>query len=1050
MKSHLSLSRLLLALVGLATLASLCQGQTLYNFGNPTAEEQLYVELINRARANPPAEGARLAATTDPDVTSAYSYFSVNLAMMQTEFNAIPALPPLAPNASLTTAARGHSAWMLANAVQSHNETNPNNDPFIRMTNAGYTYSTAGENVYAYVKSVWHGHAGFEVDWGTGGTGGMQNPRGHRSSIHNANFREIGVGVVNGTNNTVNPPIGPQLVTQDFGARNSSPNLGTGVAYYDLNSNNFYDLGEGISGLTVNVSGASNYCTTAAGGGWVVPCPTTAETRTVTFSGLNVNQTTSIVFPASQNAKADLMLSYSPPAITSPSTAVAGNNHNVTFNPVGGATSYSWARSTMSTAAAENCESTTNVTTSTTGSYQVSSTTVKQQGTASFHLLNSTGASQSIQLNALYYGGASPSLSFQSRIRYAQTTEQFRVQVKEEGSTIWQNVYSQAGTGGSGETAFALRSAALPGMAGKSFRVRFLLDFPSGSYFTDTSDIVGWFIDAITFSGVSTLSGTVTQSLSGTSGSFTPNSGDYLLSVSPVISGRDFPASYQVLNATTGVVSPPQIAGQPSSVTVNSGATATFTVTANGTSPSYQWYVGNSGVTTNPISGATGNSYTTPALASTTSYWVRVTNSAATVDSNTATATVITPPVITPPVITSQPVAASIVSGSSTTFNVATTGTSPTYQWYAGNSGVTTNPISGANSNSFATPPLSSTASYWVRVSNAAGNADSNTATATVVMPPAITGHPGSVTVPSGSGTTLSVTATGANLAYQWYQGASGSIQNPISGAISSSYITPNLSSTTSYWAKVSNIAGSADSNTATVTVAYPPTILSQPVSPTISKNTSTTLSVTASGPSLTYQWYQGNSPSTTTLIAGATSSSYTTPTLANPKSYWARVTNSAGFANTVTATVTTTNGAVTRNFGVWASEIETANSLTAGSIANANGDFDKDGRNNLVEYAFGASPIIGNDTAPRLPVVLPSATHLILRYQRDTAVTDITITPETAAGLNNWKSPGQAGAPAGFTDTLTSTASGIETREATVPRSSGAAGFMRMRVTQP
>ena len=52
-------------------------GPTLYSIGQPTAEEQLYLEYINRSRANPPAEGARLAATTDPDVLGAYSLLSV-------------------------------------------------------------------------------------------------------------------------------------------------------------------------------------------------------------------------------------------------------------------------------------------------------------------------------------------------------------------------------------------------------------------------------------------------------------------------------------------------------------------------------------------------------------------------------------------------------------------------------------------------------------------------------------------------------------------------------------------------------------------------------------------------------------------------------------------------------------------------------------------------------------------------------------------------------------------------------------------------------------
>ena len=254
-------------------------GQALYEFGNPNGEEQLYLELINRARAHPSAEGARLAATTDPAVLSAYSYFSVNLTMMQSEFNAIPARPPLAPNASLTTAARGHSAWMLATGIQDHYQTNPSNSPSSRAVAAGYGSSYVGENIYASASSTWYGHAGFQVDWGYG-SGGMQTGRGHRANIHSSNFREIGVGVKLGSNGGV----GPQLVTQDFGYNSSSPSFGTGVAYYDLNGNNFYDAGEGISGLTVHISGASHYCITAEGGGWAIPVPRSAATRTATLS----------------------------------------------------------------------------------------------------------------------------------------------------------------------------------------------------------------------------------------------------------------------------------------------------------------------------------------------------------------------------------------------------------------------------------------------------------------------------------------------------------------------------------------------------------------------------------------------------------------------------------------------------------------------------------------------------------------------------------------------------------------------------------------------
>lgn len=628
-----SLPASLVLVWGLVLTTAFCQGQALYSFGNLSAEEQLYMEFINRARANPPAEGARLVANTDPEVTSAMTQFGVDKTMLQSEFNAIAAQPPLAPNASLTTSARGHSNWLLANAAQSHDETNPANTPWDRINAAGYTYSTAGENVFSYAKSVWHGHAGFQVDWGAG-SGGMQTGRGHRANILSGTFREIGVGVALG----INGAVGPQLVTQDFGLRSSSPSFGTGVAYYDLNGNNFYDIGEGISGLTVNVSDASYYCTTAIGGGWTIPVPSSAATRTVTFSGLNVNQTVSLVVPESKNAKADLKLAYSPPTITSASTAAAGSPYTLAFNAVGGATEYKWSCWSLATAAAENCESLAGATTATTGSYSVLNTSVKQQGTASFHLENSTAASQSVQLSPLFYGQSSPSLSFQSSIRTSTTAEQFKVQVKEEGSAIWQDVSSQTGTNSSGSTSFAPSSAALGAMGGKAFRIRFLLNYSNGSYYPYSGANYGWFIDAIAFSGVATLSGSVTQTLAGTSGSFTPSLGSYLMSVTPVISRLDFPASYQTL--TVAATGPPSIVSQPASVAI-SGGTATLTVAASGSSPTFQWYQGISGVTTNPISGATSASFTTPALDSSATYWVRVTNADGHVDSQTATVSIL-------------------------------------------------------------------------------------------------------------------------------------------------------------------------------------------------------------------------------------------------------------------------------------------------------------------------------------------------------------------------------------------------------------------------
>lgn len=84
----------------------------------------------------------------------------------------------------------------------------------------------------------------------------------------------------------------------------------------------------------------------------------------------------------------------------------------------------------------------------------------------------------------------------------------------------------------------------------------------------------------------------------------------------------------------------PAITAQPQSGTIRVTSGATLTVDATGTSLTYQWYIGTSGNTANPIGGGSGPSVSvTPQQ--TTSFWVRVSNSCGTVNSATATVTVV-------------------------------------------------------------------------------------------------------------------------------------------------------------------------------------------------------------------------------------------------------------------------------------------------------------------------------------------------------------------------------------------------------------------------
>jgi len=273
--------------------------------------------------------------------------------------------------------------------------------------------------------------------------------------------------------------------------------------------------------------------------------------------------------------------------------------------------------------------------------------------------------------------------------------------------------------------------------------------------------------------------------------------------------------------ALTVTASPvaPSITGQPSNQTVFANQKATFSVTANGTSPlSYQWR--KNGTT---ISGATSATYTTPAETTSDTgalFSVVVSNSVGNVTSNSATLTVNPDPA---PAITSQPASQTITAGQTAIFSVTATGTAPlSYQWQKNGAA-----ISGATSSSYTTPPETTSdngAQFAVVVSNSAGTATSNTAVLTVnpaPVAPSITTQPSSKTITAGQTATFSVSASGtAPLNYQWQKNSTA-----ISGATSSSYTTP--AETTSdngaqFTVVVSNSVGSITSNPATLTVNPP------------------------------------------------------------------------------------------------------------------------------------------------------------------------------------------------------------------------------------
>ncbi len=372
-------------------------------------------------------------------------------------------------------------------------------------------------------------------------------------------------------------------------------------------------------------------------------------------------------------------------------------------------------------------------------------------------------------------------------------------------------------------------------------------------------------------------------------------------------------------------VTAPAITTQPSSQTVTVGQTATFTVGATGTSPmTYQWSKNGAA-----ISGATSSTYTTPAETTSDNNAqldVVVSNSAGVATSNAATLTVNA--AVTAPAITTQPSSQTVTAGQTATFTVGATGTSPmTYQWSKNGA-----PISGATSSTYTTPAETTSdnnAQFDVVVSNTAGSATSNAATLTVnaaVTAPAITTQPSSQTVTAGQTATFTVAATGTSpMTYQWSKNGAA-----ISGATSSTYTTPaetTSDNSAKFTAVVTNSAGSATSNAATLTVnaaVTAPAITTQPSSQSVTAGQTATFTVGATGTSpMTYQWSKNGA-----AISGATSSTYTTPaetTGDNNAKFTAVVTNSAGSATSNVATLTVNAATLTLN--------ASSSSLSFGSV---------------------------------------------------------------------------------------------------------------------
>jgi hypothetical protein len=216
-------------------------------------DEQLVLELINRARANPTAEAARLGIGLNDGLAPG----TISPAAKQ----------PLAPHQALVNAATAHSQDMIDRDFFDH--VNPSGqNPGQRMQAAGYSWNSYGENI-AEAFGTQHVH---DI---------LFESASHRTNILGVNFREVGIGL----------RIGGFYVygTENFGSRTGNPFI-TGVAFTDsVTEDNFYTLGEQLGGVTISAQrttgggGAPLVTTTGPSGGYSLQAA--AGTYIVTASG---------------------------------------------------------------------------------------------------------------------------------------------------------------------------------------------------------------------------------------------------------------------------------------------------------------------------------------------------------------------------------------------------------------------------------------------------------------------------------------------------------------------------------------------------------------------------------------------------------------------------------------------------------------------------------------------------------------------------------------------------------------------------------------------
>ncbi len=169
---------------------------------------------------------------------------------------------------------------------------------------------------------------------------------------------------------------------------------------------------------------------------------------------------------------------------------------------------------------------------------------VSASGSASYHLASPGSATvnptdQVLTLDRTFLAGPSSKLRFQSRLGWASANQKGVVELSADGGSTWQQLFSQAGSGGAGETGFTLRTLDLSAYAERIITLRFAYRLTSGSYYPQTDPGAGWCLDDIAPDLLWEVTGDTLSPVTATpSFDFTPPTvGNYALLARPLLYG---------------------------------------------------------------------------------------------------------------------------------------------------------------------------------------------------------------------------------------------------------------------------------------------------------------------------------------------------------------------------------------------------------------------------------------------------------------------------------------------------------------------------------